>query len=509
MALKLNRILVVGGGTAGWIAATCLNECMRRAGAGAEVALLESEAIGIIGTGEGSTPILRRFLDEFIGDEDSFLRETGATFKLSVLFQGWQKDKVYTNPFESVNFDGLPPGSPVHFDYLRAACVARGEDLGLALGFHPHLLRQNKAPMLQKGNEVERLGTYSYHFDGHSVGAWLSKRAQAEGVKRIEGKVVEVRKDESGNVASLVLEDGRIETADFFVDCSGFRRLLVGEAMGEPWIDYTPFLPVNSAIPFPVKRKDTDPIRSYTGATAMKAGWMWEIPLQHRISQGYVFCDAFTTAEEAQKEVEALLGHEIEPVRHIRFTTGRLRNMWVRNCVAIGLSSNFTEPLEATSIVFSFAQSVSLSSVLVEGLSDDSPVKRKYNAQIAEVCDGIRDFIALHYRTPRNDTPFWQAVNAEIKVPDSLAEKMDLWRQRMPQPGDEWAHMQIFGHAQDFYVGQGVGVLSPEVAQREMDFHGAWPLAEQILGQIKGAVPQMTGQAMDHRAYLERVNQAG
>jgi hypothetical protein len=306
-----------------------------------------------------------------------------------------------------------------------------------------------------------------------------------------------------------VLEDGRTESADFFVDCTGFRRLLVGDALGEPWVDYTPYLPVNSALPFPVMRQEGEPIKAYTAAQALNAGWMWEIPLQSRVSRGYVFCDEFISPEEAQAEVEAFLGHEIEPVRHIRFQTGRLRNMWVKNCVAIGLSSTFAEPLEATSIGMSIAQAVELSSVLVEGLEPDSPVQRKYNAQVADACDRIRDFIALHYRTPRADTPFWKAVQSDIQIPDALSEKLELWQHRMPQHGDDWAHLQIFGHAQDFYVGQGIGALSPEVARREMDFHGAWPLAEQILGQISGAVPQMVEQAMDHRAYLERVNQSG
>jgi len=421
----IGRVVIVGGGTAGWMAAAAasrfLNDGQRT------ITLIESDAIGTVGVGEATIPPIRGFNARLGIEEADFLRATGGTPKLGIEFVNWgAAGERYMHPFgtpgreiEGLNFHQLwlklrdRPEIGDFEGYAMAAVAAR------AGRFAP--------PSPDPRSPLSGVD-YAYHFDAGLYAAFLRKRAEAQGTVRVEGRITGVERDERGHVGAVRLEGDRRIAGDLFLDCSGFRSLLLGEAMGVGFEDWSHWLPCDRAIAIPTER--TQPLLPYTRATAHDAGWQWRIPLQHRTGNGHVYASAFTDDDTAERILMANL--DAAPTatpRRLSFTAGRRRQSWAGNVVALGLAGGFLEPLESTSI-----------HLIQEGIAklfalfpDDrfSPVVRdEYNRLMADHYTTIRDFIILHYAaTRRRDTPFWRHVGS-MALPETLARKLALFAEK-------------------------------------------------------------------------------
>lgn len=418
------RLMIIGGGTAGWMAAACLRRFLPRDWS---VRLVESDEIGTVGVGEATIPQIRLFNDALGIDEDEFLAATQGTIKLGIEFRDWTRvGHRYMHAFGAIG-RGLGLVDFHHY-WLRARAA------GLAESLDHYSLNERAARARQMQRGAPRTSRYllempyAYHFDAALYAAFLRRRAEAGGVERIEGRIGEVRLDpQRGDVAGVTLDDGRRFDGDFFIDCSGFRGLLIEGALASGYEDWSRWLLNDRAVAVPCAH-GTVPQLPWTGATARDAGWQWRIPLQHRIGNGYVYCSAHIGDDAA---LDTLLSDldgaaQAEP-NQLRFVSGKRRRMWNRNVVALGLASGFMEPLESTSIHLVQAGISRLVKMLPSGAADPA-VAAEFNRQSDFEWERIRDFIILHFKaTERRDTPYWRD-RAEMDVPDTLAAKIDLFR---------------------------------------------------------------------------------
>jgi len=414
---KVRKIVIAGGGTAGWIAAFAL---VRNLKGIVDIVLVESEEIGTVGVGESTIPTSRTF-HQYMGiDETDFVRATGSTFKLGIAFENWRTEgSRYFHPFGRI---GHPTWlADFHHFWLRAKHLGFGGELG------DYCLEQ-RAGEAQKFESTPQLGTnYAYHLDAGLYGRYLRKLAEADGVTRIEGKIAEVHQDPgSGDIRSLLLESGQEIAGDLFLDCTGFRGLLLGQKLGVEFEDWTHWLPTDAAIA--VQTSEVEPPRPYTRAMAHKAGWMWRIPLQHRVGNGIVFSSAHMSPEEAERLLrERIEGDVLIEPRLIRFRAGSRRKVWVKNCIGIGLSTGFIEPLESTSIHLIMIAITRLLQMFPYGGISEATAER-FNFLSARELEGIRDFIVLHYHaTNREDSDFWRHCRT-MDVPDTLRHRLALFR---------------------------------------------------------------------------------
>ena len=422
---KLN-VVVVGGGTAGWMAAAALAKLLPTR---CSVTLVESEAIGIVGVGEATLPHIRGFNERLGINEAEFMAATRATFKLGIEFQGWGRaGDSYIHPFGT--FGSGHGDVPFHQYWGRlrddgAPVSPLGEySMAVAMAQMNRFARPDPDP-----TKIESTFNYAYQFDATLFAPFLRRIAENLGVSRIEGRVVEVQlDDESGDVAALRLESGEQIRGDLFIDCSGFVSLVIGKALEEPFEDWSHWLPCDRAVAMPCRTETA--LAPYTSAIAMDAGWRWRIPLQHRTGNGYVYSSEFTSDDDARSAlVDAVEGEGIAEPRALKFKAGRRSRSWVKNCVAVGLASGFLEPLESTSIYLIQAAISGLVELFPE--NEISPLDRdEFNRLIDMEYDRIRDFLILHYHaTERSDTPFWDYVRT-MTVPETLQEKIELFRRR-------------------------------------------------------------------------------
>ncbi|PCD02426.1 tryptophan halogenase [Sphingomonas spermidinifaciens] len=422
----IRDVVIVGGGTAGWMiaaaAARFLDDGQRR------ITLIESDAIGTVGVGEATIPPILNF-NALLGiDEAEFVAVTRASFKLGIEFVGWGRaEDRYIHPFGTYGRDihGVAfhqlwrkfagrPGVGRIDDYAMSIAAARA-------GRFAHPAADPRDPRSQLA--------YAYHFDAGLYAAFLRRRAEAGGVARIEGRIAGVDRDAaSGNVLAVTLDDGRRVEGELWIDCSGFRSLLLGETMGVPFVDWSHWLPCDRAWAVPCVR--VDPLLPYTRSTARPAGWQWRIPLQHRTGNGHVFSSAFMTEEAA---LDLLLTNldtapTAEP-RLLRFTAGRRTDPWRGNVVALGLAAGFLEPLESTSIHL-VQHGIQLLFALFPDRSFAGIERAEYNRLMTAQFDAIRDFVILHYHaTQRTGSPFWDHVRT-MPIPDTLAAKIALFREK-------------------------------------------------------------------------------
>jgi tryptophan halogenase len=424
-ANPVRSVLVVGGGSAGWMAAAWLRQAFRDGSLAIE--LVESEEIGIVGVGEATIPAIKRFNRGLGFDEAQFVRDTQATFKLGIEFVNWgRKGHRYFHPFGSFgkDFDSLPleqywiklflEGKAPSLDGLAAANTAA------ARGRFSHPLKGNA--------NVWSKWDYAYHFDASLYAAHLRKWAEGLGVVRHEGRIVDVTQDsESGHVRSVKLSDGRELSADLFVDCSGFRALLIEQTLKSGFEDWSHWLPCDRALAVPTESAPGNPT-PFTRSTAQEAGWQWRIPLQHRIGNGHVFASAFTSEDRAAELLLETVDTKprAEP-RLLKFKAGQRKNPWVKNVVSLGLAAGFLEPLESTSI--HLVQSAVRRLVTYFPTRNFDPLSiDEYNRATRVEWEGIRDFIVLHYcATERDDTEFWKYCSA-MEVPESLQRVIDHFR---------------------------------------------------------------------------------
>ncbi|MBV9932315.1 MAG: tryptophan 7-halogenase [Alphaproteobacteria bacterium] len=424
-ARKVN-VTIVGGGTAGWMTAAALAKLLPTRCA---VHLVESEAIGIVGVGEATLPHIRAFNERLGIPEAEFMAATRATFKLGIDFENWARiGDSYIHPFGTF---GRGAGEPdFHHYWLRLRQA--GHDVpdleNYSLACMMARLGRFDLPAADPAELASTFG-YAYQFDATLFAPYLRRLAEGLGVRRTEGRIVGVDRDGgTGDVTALTLDSGERIGGDLFVDGSGFVSLLLGRALGEPFQDWSRWLPNDRATAMPCRTATA--LTPYTGVIAMESGWRWRIPLQHRTGNGYVYPSAFLSDDKAAEAlIAAVEGEPIAEPRVLKFKAGRRERSWVHNVVGVGLASGFLEPLESTSIYLIQAAITLLLELFPDG--PDTPLLRdEFNRLIDLEYDRIRDFLILHYHaTERTDSDFWNYVRT-MDVPDTLKEKMELFRRR-------------------------------------------------------------------------------
>lgn len=479
------RVVILGGGTAGWMTAAALSALLPRGRC--SIRLVESEAIGTVGVGEATLPQIRAFNDAIGVIEADMMRRTNATFKLGIEFAGWGfEGSSYIHPFGA---HGRPmAGIAFHHHWQRAAAAGLAEPLE-AYSLAVSACRERRFDFPDTDlNSVRSTFDYAYHFDAGLYAAFLRDLSERRGVLRTEGKFVEVlRYPETGLIEGVQMESGEIVAGDLFADCTGFRSAIAGETLAIGWEDWSHWLPCDRA--WAVQSERLDDIPPYTKSIARDAGWQWQIPLQHRTGNGLIYSSAFTDDDTAREALMSSLPTPalIEP-RGLRFAPGRRTGSWARNCVAVGLSSGFLEPLESTSIYLIQLAAMNLVALFPERAAD--PVlAAEFNRRMDVEYDRIRDFLILHYHANRRDEPMWRYCR-EMPVPDSLAEKIETFRHRgaVPHYGEglfsppSWVSV---------FFGQG---LTPDAVH---PLAGALPEEElvkrlaEIRSRIAGAVSDM------------------
>ena len=495
----LQHILIVGGGTAGWMTAAALAH--KLAGLPIRISLVESEEIGTVGVGEATVPHIRFFNSALGIDEAEFMRATKATFKLGIEFRNWGRiGDSYIHPFGA--FGMAEDGVPFLHQWLRARKAGLShalEDFSLPV----QAARRNRfAPPKQDPRSLYSTYSYAYQFDATLYGRFLRAFAEGLGVQRIEGRIVDAALDgASGFIQSVTLASGQTFGADLFVDCSGFRGLLIEQALSAGYESWQHWLPCDRAVAMPCE--SAEELTPYTRATALQAGWTWRIPLQHRVGNGHVYASAFIDDSQAEQALrDALEGAPLAEPNRLRFVPGKRHRQWIGNCVALGLAAGFIEPLESTSIhLVQLAIGKLLELLPFSGW--DPLDAAEFNRAMDLEYERVRDFIILHYSaTQRDDSPLWDHCRT-MRVPDSLAHKLELFRDR-----------GVVVNQRDgmFLEPSWIAVyLGQNIVPRKVD-----PLAERVaperlsprLSDMAGACRQAADSMPRHAAYLRSINAA-
>jgi tryptophan 6-halogenase len=464
------KVIIVGGGTAGWISALFFSKIFPNVH---DITVVDSSKIGIIGAGEGSTGLLNGVITNQIADfgcnELDFIKETNSTLKLGIRYRNWtHPGSTYVQPIDASYSSHDTPDSHFLFSLIKTGKFEGKPHTMTPLGF---LLEENKSTYFKDG--VNNIGLHAYHFDAHLVGQYFKKISTAAGVKHIDAEVNDVCLNDNGFIKSIKLNDNTELAADFFVDASGFNQVFI-KALGIKWDSFKKYLPVNTALPFQIKFKENEIIEPSTLAQAQLNGWMWRIPVQGRYGSGYVFSDEFTTPDKAQEEIEQTLGHSIDPIRVIKFDSGCLEKFWHKNCLAVGLSSAFLEPLEATSIhttlmqLWYFVKEFSRSS-FQETYSETG--EKKYNQRITRIFDDIKNFLVAHYRTGRADTDFWKYVNSDEALTEFTKDIIEICKNRSPTSADFNQYLGSLDWTLWSHVLAGTGNLTAETAAKDLAWH--------------------------------------
>ena len=492
---RIRKILVVGGGTAGWMAAASLARFL--AADGVAVQLVESEEIATVGVGEATIPPIMDAIRALKLDEEELLRATGATIKLGIEFKDWTRPgHSYLHPFgqTGVPLDGVP----------FAACWQRLRQLGHAQGLEAYSIQARAAAQMRFDRRANGVPApldqvvYALHFDAVKFAGVLRRAAEAGGVGRVAGTVRDVHLNgRTGFIEAVELTNGRRLEADLFIDCTGFQGRLIEGALRTGYEDWSAWLPCNRAVALGCER--TGPAPPFTRATAKPAGWTWRIPLQHRMGNGHVYCDAFMGDDEAVRLLkDGLDGAPLGDPRPLRFTTGRRRAFWNRNCVSLGLAAGFLEPLESTSIHL-IQRGLALLLQFFPDRDCAAANTAGYNATLGFEFECVRDFLLLHYRATERTDPFWRAMR-DVAPPDSLRDRLELYRAygRIVRDARE-----LFPVGSWHYVlsGQGVEPRAPDPASLKLDPGRL----SATLAQIAGAVARSVEAMPSHQAFLDRL----
>ena len=421
---EIHKVVIVGGGTSGWMTAAALAKVLK---GHYDITLVESDEIGTIGVGEATIPMISIFNKMLDFDEDQFVRETQASFKLGIEFVNWGRlGDRYIHGFGTIGQDNWTVD--FHQYWLKQFMAGKARPLDrYSINTAACLSNKFMRPRADMPNSPLSQIAYAFHFDASLYARFLRNYSETRGVKRIEGKIAQVMQREGdGAVTGLKLESGAVLEGDFFVDCSGFRALLIEGALKTGFEDWSHWLPCNRAMAVPcASAKELTP---YTRATARTAGWQWRIPLQHRIGNGHVFCNKYISEDEAAAVLLSNLdGEPLADPRPIRFTTGKRRLAWNKNVVSVGLASGFVEPLESTSIHLVQMGIAHLLTFFPAAGLEQRDIDQ-YNRVMNQEYEWVRDFIILHYKaTERTDTPFWNYCRT-MEVPETLTHRMELFR---------------------------------------------------------------------------------
>ena len=490
----IRDIVIVGGGTAGWMAAAALAKCAGTAQH--RITLVESQEIGTVGVGESTIPPIQLF-NALLGiNENEFVRETHATFKLGIEFVDWQR--IGHNYFHNFGLLGADLGTRVSFiHYWLRWAQAGGDPDQLQFSAEALAARSGKfgrTPPSPGGAQPNV--NYAFQFDASTYAAYLRRYSERRGVVRREGKVVNVRQNgETGLIEAVEMEDGSSIRGDFFIDCSGFRGLLIEQVYKAGFEDWSHWLPNDRAAAVPAERMAQP--SPFTVARAREAGWQWRIPLQHRTGNGYVFCSSYISDDEATSALlDSLEGKALAAPKVLRFKAGRRKASWIKNCLALGLSSGFLEPLESTSIHLVQAAITKFLDFFPMREPDQILIDR-FNDEMRFQYETIRDFIIGHYKvTEREDTEFWRYCK-HMSIPDSLAQKIELFMERgevKPQSSDLFSEVSWFA----MLYGQGIvptGHHPIADAMSEDDL-------ELTLARIRSAIRDRVGSLPAHAEYI-------
>jgi tryptophan halogenase len=486
---RVKKVVIAGGGTAGWIAAAGLSKQLAPL---LDITLVESDDIGTVGVGEATIPPMRSFHRLAGVDEQEFMRATQATFKLGILFENWgEQGDRYIHSFGRVG-KGTWMG-----DFHHIWLQARARGLAGELGDYCCELRAAEEGKFATASGNTSIN-YAYHLDATLYARFLRLHSEARGVKRIEGKIAEVDQDpDTGFIRALKLESGQRVEGDLFIDCTGFRGLLIEQTLKTGYEDWSHWLPTDSALA--VQTRSTGPAPPYTRSTARDAGWQWRIPLQHRVGNGLVYCSQYMSDDEARAQLlDNLEGETLTEPKLIRFRTGRRLKVWNKNCVALGLASGFLEPLESTSIHLIMIGVTRLMQLFPFNDSNDA-LADQYNELSRTDLEKIRDFIILHYKqTQRDDTPFWRHCR-DMAIPDSLAHRLALFRNDAQAhqlagelfPVDSWVQVML-GQRLEPCGWHKIGQLMSDDQMR------------QALGGLKSSVDKTVDGMPTHQEFIDQ-----
>jgi tryptophan halogenase len=494
---RIQRVVIVGGGTAGWIAALYINRFMRRMNG--KVILVESPIIGTIGVGEATIPTLVHFIRLLNLDENELMRRCSATYKLAIKFEDWTKPGLtYWHPF---GVCGRVNGLDLFHFWLKRRFEAGSKFSYSDYSAQAHLAQEEKSPWPYGGTSpIFDAGGYAYHLDAAALGDYLRELSTAEGVEHLFGTVQDVELDRRGYIANIKIGGDRAIAGDLFIDATGFGGRLIGQALGDPWIDWSRYMLCDKAVAMPLVRDEHFP--PYTLSKALPAGWMWRITLSSRTGNGYVYSSAHLSADAAAETLIAQSGMRRKRAADPRFIdirVGRRTNFWLRNCVSIGLSSGFIEPLESTGIHL-ITKAVRL---LVDYLPDrnfNEALRHSYNEAMAAIYDEVRDFIVLHYILTKRDEDFWRDAR-HVPLPDTLRESLAVYDEtgRIQTP-----RLQLFSEPNYFFILAGNGRLPRRlVAEADLAPPGEiWHLLDRIREQNRQSVARMPS----HSAYLAELH---
>lgn len=488
------KVVIVGGGSSGWMTASMLARLMGKV---LDITLVESEDIGTVGVGEATIPPITYFNKVLGIEEAEFLKATQGTYKLGIEFANWyNKGDSYMHAFGRIGKDMGMAG--FHHTWLKGKQAGHESDLwDYSLNYQ--VAKANKFAFLNKIPNTNLPGlVHAYHFDAGLYSAYLRQLSERWGVTRVEGKIENVALTPStGNIESVTLQDGTTIEGDFFIDCSGFKALLIEGALKTGYEDWRHWLPCDRAMAVPSER--SEPLKPYTRSIAHAAGWQWRIPLQHRTGNGLVYCSEFMSDEDAKTLLLSQLDAKpLADPKPIKFVTGRRVKQWHKNCVAIGLSSGFLEPLESTSLHLVQSAIVRLVKSFPKKEMDATQIE-EFNKQSQVEFERIRDFIILHYVQNNRDEPFWQRLK-NMSIPNTLKHKIDLFK----QTGTVFREQdELFTEAgwQQVFIGQGV---QPSSYHSLADSLSNEQLLE-LLTNLKKVISGTANQLPDHAAFVQKV----
>lgn len=490
--MNQKNVIILGAGTAGCFTALYIKKILPNY----NVYLIKNSEIGIVGVGEATTPHFVNALRQVDIDVIDAIKKTNGSIKNGIMFDNWNGDgKKYFHPFSEAIVDWTIPGvfSTNCRDQFVKQCVDKNVDLSQHIYQH-YISEKNKIDL--------NYTTWAIHFDAGLMANYLEESAKQKGVIVLDEKYIDAKQDKKGFITHLVFESGNSLETCFVFDCTGFHRSLIGKFYKQTWISYSKYLPMNKAIPFWIKNENY--IEPYTSSIALKNGWMWKIPLQNRIGSGYIFDGNYITVDQAKNEVEEYLGHEIEIRKIIDFSPGRYDNIWVKNCMAVGLSGNFLEPIESTSLWLTISQLELFKYFLNDLEYPNNDSRKKFNKIIGDNVDECMHFVYLHYITKRNDSEFWKKFRKNHPVPASMKEKLRL----LTDSSMKWCDTQksasnlFFSLSSWYIVGHGLGIIK---TGKNLDNYNITPNLYEYYNMIKQFEIE---NSYDHKTFLENIDKA-
>jgi tryptophan 7-halogenase len=513
---RVQKIVILGGGTSGWLAASYLHKALH---GNVQITLIESSRIGTIGVGEATVPSIKQEVFDFLGiDESEWMPRCNASYKLGIRYENWAEPPSSGKPHYFHNFGEIEEieGMPLSHFWLRKRLMGSDEPLHRACYVTGLLNERCKSPRHFDGRTET---FYAYHFDAGLLGSFLREWAMARGVMQVVDEVVQVLQDERGNITSLRTAGGSLVDGDLFIDCSGFRSLLLTETLKEPFMPFSENLLNDRAVAILAPHRG-DEIRPYTTATALTSGWVWQIPLYSRNGCGYVYSSQYIDPGSAEEELRRFLGlgPDEGKANHIRMRTGRHRRAWVNNCVGIGLAGGFIEPLESTGIYFIYAALYQLVRHF-PSLAMEPALRDSFNERVGYMIDDVRDFIVMHYcTTSREDTPYWRANKNDLMVSESLKWTLEQYRSGMPVKRSysgprlyeqfEASFDRFWTNSNYISILAGMNYLPAQSSPILEHRPGAIEAAEGRFRAIRGRCSELAETLPGHREYLTKLHEA-